>query len=184
MIDKNTALIVIDVQQGLTEERFGKRFGGDVEGNLLRLLDAWRARAMPIYHVQHSSVEPQSPLRPELPGFAFKAGFEPKNGEPHIVKQVNSAFIGTNLESQLRGANIETLVLGGLTTNHCVSTSTRIAGNLGFETFLVKDGVAAFAGELDGEIISAELIHKVSLANLNKEFATLIDTESLLAFLP
>jgi nicotinamidase-related amidase len=183
MIDKHTALILIDVQMGLNEARFGERYGGDVEGNLLRLLAAWRERGMPIFHVQHSSTEPNSPLRPELAGFAFKAGFEPAEGETHLVKQVNSAFIGTDLEAQLRAAQIETVVLGGLTTNHCVSTSTRMAGNLGFETFLVRDGVAAFAAELDGELISAELIHKISLANLNKEFATLIDTDTLLSTL-
>ncbi len=183
MIDKKTALILIDVQKGLDEAQMGERFGGDVEGNLLRLLAAWREREMPIFHVQHRSTEPDSALRPERAGFAFKAGFEPANGEPHIVKEVNSAFIGTDLEAQLRNAGIGTVVMGGLTTNHCVSTSTRMAGNLGFETFLVKDGVAAFAGELDGEVISAELIHKVALASLNKEFATLIDTETLLAAL-
>lgn len=183
MIDKNTALILVDVQQGLTEERFGVRYGGDVEGNLLRLLAVWRERGMPVYHVQHSSTEPNSPLRPERAGFAFKVGFEPQDMEPHIVKHVNSAFIGTDLEQQLRERGIEMVVIGGLTTNHCVSTTTRMAGNLGFETYLVKDGVAAFAGELDGEVISAELIHKVALASLNKEFATLIDTDSLLAAL-
>lgn len=180
MIDKNTALILIDVQQGITEENYGERFGGDVEVNLLRLLAAWREREMPIYHVQHSSTMPNSPLRPERSGFAFKTGFEPADGEPHFVKHVNSAFVGTDLEEQLHQAKIEKVVMGGLVTNHCVSTSVRMAANLGFETYLVKDGTAAFAGELDGEVFSAELIHKVALASLNKEFATLVDTESLL----
>ena len=184
MIDNNnTALILVDVQQGLSEERFGPRSSGDVEGNLLRLLAAWRKRDMPIFHVQHSSVEPDSPLRSERSGFAFKAGFEPKNDEPHLVKHVNSGFIGTDLEARLHSADIKTVVIGGLTTNHCVSTTTRMAANLGFDTILVRDGTGAFGTTFECEAISAETVHKVALANLNEEFATLMLADEVLAAL-
>lgn len=182
-MDENTALVLVDVQRGLGEAHFGARAGGDVEGRLLRLLAAWRERRMPIFHVQHSSTEPDSPLRPERAGFAFKPGFEPQAGEAHLVKQVNSGFIGTDLEARLHARAIRRVVIGGLTTNHCVSTTTRMAANLGFAVVLVRDGVGAFAGELDGEQISADLIQKVSLANLSGEFATLLTAQEILATL-
>ncbi len=68
----------------------------------------------------------------------------PLEKEPIITKEVNSAFIGTNLKEQLDKLNIHTLVIVGITTNHCVSTTTRMAGNFGYETYLISDATATF----------------------------------------
>jgi nicotinamidase-related amidase len=102
----------------------------------------------------------------------------PVEGEPIIKKNVNNAFIGTDLQAQLDNANITTLVIVGLTTDHCISTTTRMAGNLGYETFLVADATATFNKRgLDGQNYPAELIHETALASLNKEFATIVTTD-------
>ena len=69
-------------------------------------------------HVLHDSVEANSLLRPESPGNAIQAVATPKATEPVYRKHVNSAFIGTSLEKDLRHDGIDTLVLVGLTTNH------------------------------------------------------------------
>ena len=131
-ITAKTALLLIDVQEGLDDPRLGPRNNPDAEANMARLLADWRAHKRPIFHVQHMSTEPESPLRPELPGNAIKAIVAPQGDEALIRKNVNSAFIGTDLEARLRAAGIDTLVIVGLTTDHCVSTTTRMAGNLGF----------------------------------------------------
>ena len=106
---------------------------------------------------------------------------KPNASEPIIKKNVNSAFIGTDLKEQLDRAGIKKVVIAGLTTDHCVSTTTRMAGNYGYETFLVMDATATFDKTgVDGQKYSAELIHETALASLNIEFATLVKTEGLL----
>ena len=96
------------------------------------------------------------------------------------MKTVNSAFIGTELETYLRTQGIDQLVMTGLTTDHCVSTSVRMAGNLGFQVWLVGDGTATFPRQgTNGERHSAEQMHQVHLASLDGEFCTVISTEQL-----
>lgn len=167
------ALLIIDVQQGLDEPRYGARNNPGAERRMADLLAAWRAAGRPVIHIQHMSVEPGSALRPELPGYAFKAEVLPQPGEPVFQKQVNSAFIGTGLESHLRANGIDELVVIGLTTDHCVSTTVRMAGNLGFTVTVVEDATATFERRgPDGTHYSADLMHRAALASLHDEFAT------------
>jgi nicotinamidase-related amidase len=176
------ALLVIDVQQGLDDPKWGMRNNPDAERRIADLLAAWRATGRPVIHVQHLSLEPQSPLREDAPGHAFKVEAMPMVGEPVFRKHVNSAFIGTDLEAHLRGQDIETLVVVGLTTDHCVSTTTRMAGNLGFNVTVVEDATATFERRgPDGTHYSADLLHRVELASLNGEFATIQKAQDVLA---
>ena len=176
-----SALLIIDVQAGLDEARLGARNNRSAEANMARLLAAWRARNRPIFHVQHMSTEPDSPLRPGLPGNAIKREVAPIGGEPVIQKQVNAAFIGTDLEARLRRAGIESLVIIGLTTDHCVSSTARLAGDLGFSVIVVADATAAHERRsYDGAHHSAETVHELALANLHKEFATILTTDQVL----
>ncbi|HEY3859958.1 MAG TPA: cysteine hydrolase family protein [Gammaproteobacteria bacterium] len=184
-IPKNAALILIDIQQGFDEaQHWGERNNPGAEANAGRLLQAWRASGRPRFHVQHRSTNPGSPLRPGQPGCDFKAAVEPQAGEPVIGKQVNSAFIGTDLEAQLRKAGIDTLVIAGLTTAHCVSTTTRMAGNLGFRTYLAADACATHAQTgHDGRAFDPETVHALALASLHGEFAEVTETATLLGSL-
>ena len=182
--DKNAALILIDHQKGwaLTDHWGGNRNNPEAESNALALLQQWRQQKLPIFHVIHASKETGSPLHPEHWGYEIMDEFKPLNGEPLIVKNVNSGFIGTDLKSRLEAQGIDTLVIAGLTTNHCVSTTTRMAGNFGFEVYLVADASATFDRKgLNGEIFPAELVHQTALGSLNEEFATVLNTSELIA---
>lgn len=163
---------------------WGSRNNPQAEQNIARLLAAWRKTDRPVIHIQHLSPSPDSPLRANHPGSEIKEAVQPQNGELLLHKHVNSAFIGTDLEQQLRRRGYNTLVVVGLTTPHCVSTTTRMAGNLGFHTLIVSDATAAFnlVGH-DGRQYTAEEIHAVSLATLSGEFATVVETKTLLATL-
>lgn len=179
-ITSNTALIVIDVQQGFDDPKWGRRNNPDAESNISRLISLWRNENRPVIHIQHCSVESNSPLRPDQPGVAFKQEAKPIKGEPIFKKSVNSAFIGTDLESYLRENDIEKIVIVGLTTDHCVSTTTRMAGNLGFKVLLASDATATFdrTGP-DGEEYKAEDIFAIHLASLHGEFCKVVSTDSL-----
>ena len=179
---KNAALLVIDVQKGFDDPSWGKRNNPDAESNIARLLAAWRDHDRTIIHVRHCSTSPTSPLRPELPGNDFKPEALPLHGEKVFSKTVHSAFIRTGLESYLRNLEIKSLVIVGLTTDHCVSTTTRMAADLGFDVTLVADATATFEREgFDGVMYSAEKMHQVNLASLNDEFCTVRSTEDLIS---
>jgi nicotinamidase-related amidase len=183
-LPSTAALIVIDVQMGFDDARWGKRNNVDAEAQLAVLLAAWRERRQPIFHVQHFSLVVGSVFEKHHPGSAFKPMVAPLAGEPVVSKHVNSAFIGTTLEGQLRASGIHDLVIAGLTTDHCVSTSVRMAANLNFTVWCVSDATATFERTgISGVHYSAEEVHDVSLASLNGEFATVIDTAQILAAL-
>jgi nicotinamidase-related amidase len=141
----NTALRVIDVQQGLDDPSWGERNNPGAERNIAALLAAWRRTRPPVIHVQHMSVRPE-------------------------------------LEAHLRTRGINCLVLVGLTTDHCVSSTARMAANLGFSAIVVSDGTATFERTgPEGDHHTAEQMHRLALASLHEEFATVRRTGEVLA---
>jgi nicotinamidase-related amidase len=176
------ALLVIDVQKGIDDPSWGRRNNPEAEANIARLLDAWRAGAKPIFHIKHNSTEPDSAYRPGQPGNDFKPEARPLPGEIVVEKTTNSAFIGTDLERRLRGNGIDTLVVTGVITNNSVEATVRMAGNLGFNTYLVSDATSTADKQgLDGRIWPAADVHALSLANMHGEYATVISTDEALA---
>ena len=184
LLMKDTALLIIDVQKGLDGPSLGRRNNPQAESNMALLLAAWRKHKKMVIHIQHNSVEPNSPLRPESPGNEIKDEVKPLEGEKLFGKNVNSAFIGTGLEDYLNRNNISDLVVVGLTTDHCVSTSVRMAENLGFNVTLVEDATAAHEHlGPNGIHYSAEEIHDINLASLNGEFCAVKSTADVLSSL-
>ncbi|MBS1766594.1 MAG: cysteine hydrolase [Acidobacteria bacterium] len=178
-----TALLLIDVQQAFGDPSWGPRNNPGAEGAIAKLLAAFRAKGLPVVHVKHDSVQPGSTLRPERPGNALKPEAQPVPGEPLFSKSVNSAFIGTDLEAHLRDRDIGSLVIGGFITNHCVSTTARMAGNLGFRVTVVEDACATFDFKDADGVIPAETMHRIGLAELRGEFAAICTADEVIASL-
>lgn len=177
----HAALIVIDVQQGFLDPRWGQRNNPYAEDHIAALLAAWRRTGRPLFHVQHGSRSPQGAFFPGTPGHAFKPQAQPLDGEAVIRKDVNSAFIGTDLQARLAVAGVDTVVLCGLTTDHCVSTTARMAANFGLRTMLVEDACATHERTgPDGAHFSAALMHATAVASLNGEFASVLQTADVL----
>jgi nicotinamidase-related amidase len=176
------ALIVIDVQQGMDDPRIGERNNPQAEENLQLLLREWREKRRPVIHVQHLSKNESSFFHPSKPGSALKPGFTPLPGELFFQKNVNSAFIGTDLEQKLRQLGVEDLVFAGFITDHCVSTTVRMAANLGFRVQVVADATATFERRgPKGQHYTAQQMHDLALASLHEEFAQVVDTAELLS---
>jgi nicotinamidase-related amidase len=175
----NPALILIDIQKGFNDTSYwGNRNNLDAEQKAGELLEIWRAKNLPIFHIQHCSSTPNSILNEANPGNEFQDIVKPLESETVIKKNVNSAFIETNLKELLDDAEISNLVLVGLTTDHCVSTTTRMAGNFGYTTYLISDATATFNKKgVNGEEFTAEIIHQTALASLNEEFAQVVTSD-------
>lgn len=198
------ALLVIDSQKGLDGPYWGPtRSNPTYEENMTTLLATFRA--LPdsplLIHVQHHSRSEQSPLHPSKPTCDFMPYSYPdtSRGEVVISKRENSAFIGTYSETVLRERNVKRIYIAGLTTDHCVSTTTRMAANLGITRVVAKtksgEEELREPGGLDGIVFvqdatacwqkpdgkwDAETIHSVHVESL-REFARIADTAEVVA---
>ena len=184
-----TALLLIDVQKGVNVLSHwggpnGRRNNPDADDHMRKLLAGWRDRGLTVIYTRHDSREPDSPLKLHLPTGQMIDGFEGREGEIIIEKDVNSAFVGTDLELRLRQHGIQRLVVVGYFTNFCVETSVRMSGNMGYDTYLIHDACATcnHIGP-DGVDHDPELIHQISVANLHGEFCTALTTDTALKLL-
>lgn len=181
-IKKNPVLLLVDIQKAFLEKDYPGLIRNNENAEFIcgKILKKWRTLDLPIIHVRHSSTNPESKLHKSRPGFEFNDYVTPLENEMVLTKEVNSAFIGTNLENILIKSHIDTLVIVGMTTNHCISTTVRMSGNLGFDTYLISDSTACYNTKgMNGEIIPCNTIYNSALASLQEEFATVIDSKEL-----
>ena len=187
--DGITALLMIDVQKGVDVLEHwggptGRRNNLHAETHLRLLLDGWRKHGLPVFYTIHDSREANSPLKLSLPTGRIKEGLEPRDEEIVIRKDVNSGFVGTNLELMLHRQGIHRLVVAGFFTNMCVETTVRTAGNLGYDTYVVEDACATSNRVgWDGVDRDAELVHAMAIASMHGEFCTALKTTDALRLL-
>jgi nicotinamidase-related amidase len=187
LLPSDATLLVIDVQNAIDAPYWAKdgpRNNPVAEGTIARLQAAWRRTGRPIVHVRHDSREPGSAYRPGQPGNDIKSAVNPLPGETVLPKNVCNAFVGTDLEARLRAKGRSTLVICGVITNNSVEATARMAGDLGFKTYVVADACFTF-GKRDwfGNLRSADEVHAMSLANLAGEYATIATADAIIAVL-
>jgi len=178
----NTALLIIDMQKAIDDPSWGAdRNNPECEANIARLLAHWRRAEAPVFHIRHVSRDSNSTYAPDQPLAEFKTEARPLVGERVIEKMVNSAFIGTTLEQELRAGGVTRVVITGVITNNSVEATARMSGNLGFDTIVVRDATATFGRrDFDGNWRTSAEVHAMSLANLAGEYAAVLTTDELL----
>ncbi len=183
---QDTCLLLIDVQKGVNVFSHwggptGRRNNPNAESNMQAILTEFKKTNLQVAYTIHDSREATSPLKLSLDTGEQIDGFDIDENDITVTKDVNSGFIGTSLEIQLRRAGIGRLVVVGFFTNFCVETTVRMAGNMGFDTYLVDDACATTnrIGP-DGTDYDPELVHNLSVANLHGEFCTAISTKDTL----
>ena len=196
----NDVLILLNVQTGFDHPTYWgfQRSNRFFETNIAKLLLAFREAARSpiagsrpsIIHIYYSSPDPSSPLHSSSDGINFQPYATPTQREVVISKSVNSAFIDTNLEEMLRVLEAERLFIAGLTTDHCISTSIRMAANLEVTDRLDKDTGKLVKGQViliedatatwDKGGFDAETVHKVHVASLKGEFCEVTNTREVL----
>lgn len=177
------ALLLVDIQKGFRDLAYwgGERNNPEAEQNAGNILDFWREKGFPVFHIKHCSTNPQSKLAEGQDGNDFQDVVKPVGNETVIRKNTNSAFIGTDLQERLDLAEITKVVVVGLTTDHCISTTVRMAGNFGYDTYLVEDATATFCKKgFSGQLFDAQLMHETAIASLQDEFATVVKTVDLM----
>ena len=184
--DKSTALLLVDTQKGVNDTIYyggtnGRRNNLKAEENIISLLEKWREAKGQVAFTKHDSREKNSPLKLKLESGEQLEGMVPRKGDIVVEKDVNSGFIGTSLELDLRRAGVQRLVVVGFFTNVCIETTVRMSGNMGFDTYLVHDACAAMncIGH-DGTDYDPDTVHNMAIANLHGEFCTAITTEQAL----
>jgi nicotinamidase-related amidase len=181
MQSSGPALLIIDMQKGMRDPAPGRRNNPQAEECIARLLGAWRRAGAPIVHVRHISRTPGSLFWPGQAGVEFQEDLKPLDTEHVIEKNVACAFINSGLERWLRVRGITALVIVGVSTNNSVEATARTAGNLGFRTKVISDATFAFdKADYEGTQRTAAEVHAMSLANLEGEYAQILNTEQAL----
>ena len=129
----NTALLVIDVQNGV----IGKAYERDrVIANIAALLDKARAEDVPVVWVQHSD---DDELTKGSEAWQYVDELQREQDEPLVHKRYGDSFEDTELESELAARGVGRLVVTGAQTDACVRSTLHGAFTRGYDTILVGD---------------------------------------------
>ena len=129
----DTALVVIDVQNGVVGEAYHR---DEVLSNIQLLLDRARSSGTPVLYVQHNE---QVGMKSGTPLWQIHSAVTPHEGEPVIQKESPDSFHETQLQEELDARGIKRLVITGGQTQYCVDTTVRRAVAVGYDVLLVSD---------------------------------------------
>jgi len=179
----STALVIIDIQNDYFPGGAMALEGSDAAAaNAGLLLARFRARGLPVIHVQHLMARPNAGyLMPGTPGAEIHARVAPQPGEPVVTKRYPNAFRDTGLLATLQGVGADRLVVAGMMTHMCVDTTVRAAFDLGFKSTLAHDACATRALSFGAATVPAEQVHTSFIAALHGLFADARATDTIVA---
>jgi len=175
-------LIIIDVQNdyfpGGNMELVGMESAAD---NCRNLLNRFRGKKAPIFHIQHESVRAGSSFFiPGSKGCNINERVKPEGDEPVLVKNFPNAFRDTGLQELLNKAAVKQLIACGAMTQMCIDTTVRAAFDFGYNSAVISDACATRDLEFQERIVPASVVQDVFMASLGGLFATVLSTEDFL----
>ena len=178
----DTALVVIDIQQFYFEGGLVPLTGSvEAANQARRVLEAFRARKLPIFHVRHV---PKSVAlvegEPADAQYRIRSEVQPAAGEKIVTKRYANSFRETDLLDSLRQKGIKTLVIVGMQTHMCVEAASRAATDLGFDVVVVHDACATRPLEFEGRTVPAEMVHAAALAAIKGTYGRVVSVDQLL----
>ena len=185
VIDKaKTALVVIDLQNGIVSQPTKPYPAQYVISNATKLVKAFRKNGMPVFLVHlittketilntTSDIASSNPVPSPLNWSEFVPEIAPSSTDIIITKKQWGAFYGTDLELQLRRRGINTIVLCGITTDFGVESTARFAYEYGFQQIFAENAMASRSDEQ----------HKASVNFILKRIGRVRTTDEILSAL-
>ena len=176
-----TALVLVDLQNDYFPGGTMELVGAEVAvARAAALLQAFRRRSLPVFHVQHIATRPGATFfLPGSAGAEIHAAVAPAAGEPVVTKHFPNAFRETTLLQGLRGVEAKNVVFAGMMTHMCIDSTTRAAADLGFACSLAHDACATRDLSFNGSRVAAETVQTAYLGALNGSFAKVLSTNAL-----
>ncbi|RJF99883.1 cysteine hydrolase family protein [Noviherbaspirillum saxi] len=178
-----TALIVIDFQMEYFDGgRLPIPDGKAAMSRARQLVDFGDRHGIAVIHVQHLGPAGGALFPKDSDRAAFHADMAPRPQHLLVQKTTASSFASTDLHQRLQARGIKTLVLCGLMTHMCISTTARDAKPLGYQVLVAGDACATRDIEAwDGGIIGHAELHRAALTEISDAFGEVVPTDSVLA---
>lgn len=192
----STALLVIDAQQEYfsPDGALHIAHAGEILGNLVALVDAARGSGVRPIFIRHvhaadgsdvgrmGDFDDTAAFIDGTPGVEIVPELAPRDGEPVIDKTRYSAFVNTKLESVLKTAGVDTVIVTGLMTQYCSVTTARHAHDLDYKVIFVADANAGpDLPDLGFGPVGHEETQRAVATALAGGIAEVVDTATLLS---
>ena len=179
----NSCLLIVDLQNDYFTGGSMPLVGiEDATGHARMLLDAFRARHLPVIHIRHLSIHPAATFfLPGTDGAEINPAVAPWEGETVVVKNFPNSFRATPLLELLQAQNIDRLVICGAMSHMCIDATTRAAFDLGFPCVVGADACATKDLTFGGRNVKAVDVHTSFMAALSGIYARVAPTTEVIA---
>lgn len=182
-LDPNSALVLIDLQEGIARRDTAPHSASDVVARSAALAKAFRAKGLPVILVtvgwaadmadaprqKHAAAIPAPADPAAFTAIAPELGAEPTDIE--VRKHQWGAFHGTDLDVQLRRRGVTQIILGGIATNMGVESTARAAWEHGYSILFAEDATSSFSTEM----------HRFAFDNIFPRLGLVTDSGAVIA---
>lgn len=176
------ALIIIDIQNDYFENG-ALPLVNPIQAsiNASKVLEHFRAKNLPIAHIQHVSPNGAPFMALDTNGVEIHENVKPLNGEKVFQKKYPNSFRETGLLDYLKENEVTEVVITGMMTHMCVDATTRAAFDFEYKCIVIDDACASRDLEINGKTVKAEDVHNAFLAALAFFYAEIKNTEEFLS---